>query len=144
MIFHFNTCYKCQRIPNFYHWIVSDLHEKQMRIFDSWKRSYLQKYMEPIYVASKSSLLPAFDERLSWEGQRDKMLQAYEMCLADFTFSVLNNGYAIHRGIKTLSPLEKFDPDEKIGRQNEIIYREIVPELHAKYGHRSNCPKYGF
>ena len=34
---------------------------------------------EPIFIGTKND--PPYDERLSWEGKRDKMTQAYLFCL---------------------------------------------------------------
>ena len=100
----------------FYSWIVTDLEESQLMISHVFKRPYVLKYWEPIYIADKS--LVDFNERLSWEGRRDKMVQGFEMCLANYDFAILNNGFVIHRGIKKTDLLE---PNEKIKTQNDLI-----------------------
>ena len=89
-----------------------------MKVTEVVKRSYELKFWEPIYISDHS--VTPFNEKLTWEGRRDKMVQGFEMCLADYNFMILNNGYVIHRGIKKMKPGD-FEPTEKIKRQNNII-----------------------
>lgn len=81
---------------------------------------------------------PHYDERLSWEGKSDKMTQGYALCVLDYEFQILDNGFLVHKpGIKVL----KKDPKRAMlaAKTNQLIKKIIYPELQVLYGTRKGC-----
>ena len=58
-----------------------------MRVFHVAKHYPPYQFWEPIFIGTKSN--PLYDERLTWEGQGDKMTQGYEMCVLNYEFHIL-------------------------------------------------------
>lgn len=107
-----------------------------MDLFYVTKRLGNQKWWEPFYIGTQDD--PLFDERLSWEGMRDKMTQAFSMCLLDYNFAVLDNAFLVHRpGVKVAikNPLR----DAIVHNQLILIQNVIRPELEIIYGANINC-----
>lgn len=71
-IFHEKICKECHKMPKSDDWIETDEID-EMEVFTIGKRMGKFKQWEPIYIGTKYD--PYYDERLSWEGQKDKMLQ---------------------------------------------------------------------
>ena len=73
IIFHQNFCEACHKIPHFQEWLSankSSSHDNPLSIFKTAKRRGM---WEPIYIGTNQD--PPYDERLSWEGRSDKMVQ---------------------------------------------------------------------
>jgi len=70
--FHLFVCEYCHQIPKQNQWI-STKQEPNLGIFHIGKRERQFNRWEPIYIGTKFD--PNYDERLSWEGQKDKMTQ---------------------------------------------------------------------
>lgn len=68
-----------------------------------------------------------------WEGKSDKMTQGYALCVLDYEFQILDNGFLVHKpGIKIL----KKDPKRAMlaAKTNQLIKKIIYPELQVMYG----------
>ena len=63
--------------------------------------------------------------------------QAYQLCIMDYDFMILNNAFLIHRpGIKT----KEYRTNKKIvNAQSKVIKKHITPELKSMYGTRNGC-----
>lgn len=71
-IFHKNLCLMCHKVPESERW-EKQLETESLSVFSSGKRSGRYKYWEPFYIGTRDE--PFFDERLTWEGQSNKMTQ---------------------------------------------------------------------
>jgi len=134
--FHRLICPDCHAIPRANEWMsvpVTEMAEDSLDVFHVAKR---RGKWEPFYIGTQDD--PLFDERLSWEGRRDKMTQAYSMCLLDYDFAVLDNAFLVHRpGIK-VSRRDKLR--DSLGRkQNILIDSTIRRELQDHYGRNKKC-----
>lgn len=65
------------------------------------------------------------------------MTQAFVMCVLQYEFALLNNGFLTHRpGIKSLNQAVR--PTKEI--KNELLIKhQITKELIALYGTRKEC-----
>lgn len=105
-------------------------------VFYIGKRTGYFVHWEPIYIGTHMD--PHYDERLSWEGKSDKMTQGYALCVLDYEFHILDNGFLVHKpGIKIL----KKDPKRAMlaAKTNQLIKKIIYPELQVLYGTRKGC-----
>lgn len=70
--FHMKLCRSCHDIPRMNEWI--ELEESDgFHVFTVANRKRKQAFWEPFYVGTQKE--PLFDERLTWEGQKSKMIQ---------------------------------------------------------------------
>ena len=71
-VFHYKVCKWCHMVPKGNEWLqtseTSGLHE-----FSVAKRKGIHRMWEPFYVGTNDE--PLFDERFTWEGQSNKMVQ---------------------------------------------------------------------
>ena len=105
-----------------------------MKVFASSRRTGAFYQWEPLFVGTNDD--PIYDERLSWEGKRDKMTHAYIMCLLDYKFNILSNAFLVHTaGIKHKSI--KFVDAQNVN--NKIIDNEIYKEIKSSYKKRNSC-----
>lgn len=127
--FHYYYCKGCHIIPKYGEWLKTP-ETNELDIFGTFKRS-VNAYWEPIYIGTIEE--PLYEETLSWEGQSDKMPQAYIMCVLDYDFHVLNNAFLVHRpGIKYKSSAR--------GKSNrDYVTKNLLPELVNLYGTRTGC-----
>lgn len=132
--FHFRICPSCHAVPNADKWLEAS-EKREMEVFVTVKRKGAQFHWEPIYIGTNSE--PLYDERLSWEGKSDKMTQAYIMCMLDYKFNVLSNGFLVHRsGIKSEKEAVRTLLEEK---NKQLIRHDILPEITAAYGTSEGC-----
>ena len=78
---------------------------------------------------------------MTWEGEKNKMVHAYALCLLDYDFHVLNNAFVIHRpGIKR-SLRENVSDYEKVLKQEtaKLLSTKIKYEMKSLYGDREEC-----
>jgi len=135
--FHFKICPTCHMIPKGTEWLRERL-SSSMKVFTTAKRQGSFSHWEPIFIGSRDD--PEYDERLSWEGKSDKMTQAYVLCLKDFNFHILSNGFLVHKpGIKSIKQAAR--PKQEASNK-EIILKKILPEIKLLYGTRSGCKMY--
>lgn len=72
-VFHKKLCLMCHRVPAGDKWLAQQETSDGLDIFISAKRTGIYKYWEPFYIGTNDD--PLFDERLTWEGQSNKMTQ---------------------------------------------------------------------
>ena len=94
--FHQAVCPTCHNIPRAKEWQQTEV-KPGLDIFHVSKRVYPHHHWEPFFIGTNEE--PWYDERLSWEGRADKMEQAFQLCLLDYEFHILDNAFLIHRQI---------------------------------------------
>eukprot|EP00095_Tigriopus_kingsejongensis_P002170 maker-scaffold1597_size34331-snap-gene-0.6 protein:Tk02170 transcript:maker-scaffold1597_size34331-snap-gene-0.6-mRNA-1 annotation:"n-acetyllactosaminide beta- -n-" len=135
--FHNSICPTCHKIPGFYAWL-KDLKNDTMRVFQTSKRAPPYIHWEPIFIGTNAE--PFYDERLSWQGQGDKMTQAYVMCVQNYDFHILSNSFLIHKpGIKSKKESHLKKEWKKVQKQKELITRIVMPQLKRIFGSRPEC-----
>jgi len=135
--FHKQVCSQCHKIPHSKEWLETPPTDG-MSVLYTGKRTKPFQHWEPIYIGTNQE--PLYDERLSWEGRSDKMVQGYKLCALDYDFHILDNAFLIHRpGIKTKKTLLSSLDKEKIAAQNTLIKKSIFPQIKKLYGVRKGC-----
>lgn len=71
-IFHEKVCLICHNIPESAKW-KRQAETEGLDVFSSTKRTGKFRFWEPFYIGTNEN--PLFDERLTWEGQSNKMTQ---------------------------------------------------------------------
>ncbi|XP_022911266.2 beta-1,4-glucuronyltransferase 1-like [Onthophagus taurus] len=141
-LFHHDICSICHRIPKLNEWIESkeEIDDEAYDVFAVGERTKKYSHWEPFYVGTRND--PPFDERLTWEGQSNKIPQAYSMCLLDYQYLVLNNAFLVHRpGIKkSKDQLTKFS--KLVAKTNYLLRNVIHHELMSLYGKKKGCRLY--
>lgn len=106
-----------------------------MKIHATSKRIGKFVHWEPIFIGTHNE--PLYEEMLSWEGKSDKMTQGYILCILDYDFHVLSEGFLVHRpGIKTMAEAKRPEMEKK---SLKLIHNEIVPQVERLYGKRNGC-----
>lgn len=67
----------------------------ELRTLTVAKRTGDFAHWEPFFVGTHSD--PLYDDRLTWEGQKDRYTQGYVMCVLDYDFHVLDDAFLVHR-----------------------------------------------
>ena len=108
-------------------------------VFSIGKRTGKFVHWEPFYIGTR--LDPPFDERLSWEGQANKMTQGYALCALDYEFLVLDNAFLVHKpGIKVFKKDEEFSKRSVfVQKTNRLIRDVIFPEYKVLFGYKEGC-----
>ncbi|XP_045504649.1 beta-1,4-glucuronyltransferase 1 [Colias croceus] len=133
--FHKFVCPNCHNIPQGQQW-MNAAETNQMDVFHVGKRRGKFVHWEPIFIGTHQD--PYYDERLSWEGKKDKMTQGYVLCVKDYDFMILNNAFLIHKpGIKHY--VKNAKRDAIAGRQSAFVKNVIMPELKKLFGTRNGC-----
>ncbi|KAL0276523.1 UNVERIFIED_CONTAM: hypothetical protein PYX00_004080 [Menopon gallinae] len=133
--FHKQVCPGCHNVPRSKEWMETP-ETAGLHVFHIGKRMGYYIHWEPIYIGTNQE--PLYDERLSWEGKRDKMTQGYALCVLDYEFQILDNAFLVHKpGIKTY----KKDTARAIveSKTNSLIKKVILPELRVLYGIKKGC-----
>lgn len=147
IFFHKYVCDACQNFPHRDKWIESDIQglenyhspNDELVVFEVTQRDKSRSSWEPIYIGTNED--PLYDDRLSWDGRRDKMGQMYELCLQDYHLLIVGNGFMVHApGIKHIDPK---DVQKRIPfiRENNAIYDKNIERLKRKYANSSNIEK---
>lgn len=106
----------------------------EMNIFYKAKRKFPYHLWEPIFIGTKNE--PIYDERLSWEGLRDKMVSGFVMCSLDYDFYILDNAFLVHKpGIRRVIHLVT----KTVLNQDRLINYRIRAELLRKFGRHEGC-----
>ncbi|KAJ8965472.1 hypothetical protein NQ314_004117 [Rhamnusium bicolor] len=135
ILFHQNVCAVCHKVPEGDKWI-KQRETKGLNIFSVGKREGPQLIWEPFFVCTQKE--PLWDERLNWEGQGNKMCQAYTMCILGYDFMVLDNAFLIHKpGIKKKKVQVLKHKDQL--KMNGKILLDIQKELQNVYGKNCKC-----
>lgn len=131
--FHKYVCDVCQNFPNRDKWLLESEAERrdELGVFEVVRRDRSLISWEPIYIGTNDE--PLYDERLSWEGRRDKMSQAYQLCLDDYYMLIAENAFLVHAaGIKKIDKKDVASRYEYL-RQNNIVYDSIISDLKNRY-----------
>lgn len=141
--FHLQICEPCHRGPQLDEWInATDSSSERLSVFNVGHRLKPYARWEPVYIGTIED--PPYDERLSWEGQRDKMTQAYAMCVLNYEFHILDNAFLVHKpGIKKRreTRLNKDGRETRLNKRqtNGLIDHKIYREMRIIYGSRKGC-----
>ncbi|XP_050506917.1 beta-1,4-glucuronyltransferase 1 [Diabrotica virgifera virgifera] len=128
--FHSKVCAVCHNPPKMQLWIESN-ETQSVDIFTSCKRQGRQKIWEPFFVCTQKE--PLWDERLNWEGQGNKMCQAFHLCMLDYDFQVFDNAFLIHKpGVKKKKVQNVKYHDQQTVNNN--ILKHIQKELTSILG----------
>ncbi|XP_025837228.1 beta-1,4-glucuronyltransferase 1-like isoform X1 [Agrilus planipennis] len=159
--FHFKVCGKCHNFPHFESWLSID--SEEMEITESVTRTKTFVAWEPFFIGTNHD--PWYDERVSWEGMRDKRIQlknlkttcfevillgsvgfrnvatlcfAFALCLLGYKFNILSDGFLVHKpGHKKT---EYFGNRLKVSlSMAETIETEFVPQYRKFYGNNPAC-----
>ncbi|XP_043269529.1 uncharacterized protein Liprin-gamma isoform X4 [Venturia canescens] len=132
--FHEKICPECHRVPGYDQWKSEDT-SPFLPLLARRINSYA--FWEPVYIGTAND--PIYDERLSWEGQKDKRIQGWLLCARSYNFFILNNAFVVHRpGIKPASPLNPRRADY-VAKTNKLIDDVILPEYRAQYKYSGQC-----
>ena len=95
--FHTDTCENCHKPEQFEKW--SQLPPGDEDSIEIGFEANWSEHWEPFYFARRN--IPMYDERFK-EHLFDRIQQICELYIAGFKFQVLNNGYLVHKGLKTV------------------------------------------
>lgn len=133
--FHSKICKECHLVPKHNAWVnASDA--KELSLFSVTKREGCFRYWEPFYISDNQE--PIFDERVTWEGQSNKRIQGYAMCLLKYDYFVLHPAFLVHSpGIKYF---DKHSPRlNYVPAMNKLIKKVIQPEYNILFGTNKKC-----
>lgn len=146
IFFHKWVCDACQAFPNRLDWLQTDIsgskldeHDNELTIFEITQRDREKNQWEPIFIGTNDD--PLYDDRLTWDGRRDKMGQMFEMCLQNYYLLVLGNAFLVHApGIKHI---DHNDVAKRYNfmRDNNMIYDATMERLRKQYANSSNIGK---
>ncbi|XP_073821404.1 beta-1,4-glucuronyltransferase 1-like [Musca autumnalis] len=133
--FHYRVCKNCHVVPDQDKWINAT-YSDDLVVFTVAKRQKKYVYWEPFYISDNRE--PLFDERVTWEGQSNKRIQNYAMCLLDYEYHVLHPAFLVHSpGIKKFDP--KSERQKYVRPMNKFIEKKIKPEYAVLYGTNKGC-----
>ncbi|XP_043661897.1 beta-1,4-glucuronyltransferase 1 isoform X2 [Drosophila teissieri] len=137
-VFHLKLCPTCHTIPGQEEWLNrTSKADDQLHVFSQTLRKRKFRAWEPFYVSDNTE--PLFDERVTWEGQSNKRIQNYAMCLLDYEYHVLSPAFLVHSpGIKKSS---ERDPTrlQYAKEMTKFIKAKIEPEYKVLFGTNSAC-----
>lgn len=147
IFFHKWVCDECQSFPNRLDWLqtdkfgLDDYHSPgdELVIFEVTQRDKTKRSWEPIFIGTNED--PPYDDRLTWDGRRDKMAQMYEMCLQDYRLLVLGNAFLVHApGIKHI---DRDDIKKRLNfiMENNSLYTSYISKLKQQYSDTSTSQK---
>ncbi|XP_054711303.1 beta-1,4-glucuronyltransferase 1-like [Uloborus diversus] len=122
--FYFEMCWKCQKHTDYETWQKEPPSPKLNVLFEVlWRDPW-----EPFYIGR--NVVPFYDERFRQYGF-NRISQVCELHVSGYKFSVLNNAFIVHKGLKTPSSFHKDkDTDQEKNRQ---LFRQFKFELKEKY-----------
>lgn len=122
--FYFELCWKCQKHTDYDAWQREPITPRLNVVFEVlWKDPW-----EPFYITRNTS--PLYDERFKQYGF-NRISQVCELHIAGFKFSVLNNAFLIHLGLKTVDSFHKKKDEDQ--ERNRLLFRQFKAELKEKY-----------
>ncbi|XP_034100423.2 beta-1,4-glucuronyltransferase 1 [Drosophila albomicans] len=136
-LFHAHLCQNCHKVPGYQNWLNQKFNSSdQLKLFSKTLRQDTFKYWEPFYVSDNRE--PFFDERVTWEGQSNKRIQGYAMCLLGYEYHVLHPAFLVHSpGIKIPSGNSTRAIYAK--EMTKFIKSKIQPEYRVLYGKNKKC-----
>ncbi|XP_053600989.1 beta-1,4-glucuronyltransferase 1-like [Plodia interpunctella] len=133
--FHKFVCQTCHNLPQGQQWMKAP-ETSQMDVFHIGKREGKYVHWEPIFIGTHQD--PHYDDRLSWEGKKDKMTQGYILCVKNYDFMILNNAFLIHKpGIKHYKKDTR--REYLASKQTFFVKNVIMPELRKLFGTKTGC-----
>ncbi|KAG8198071.1 hypothetical protein JTE90_020902 [Oedothorax gibbosus] len=122
--FYFELCWKCQKHTDYEAWQKEPPAKNIDVLFEVlWRDPW-----EPFYIGRNN--VPLYDERFRQYGF-NRISQVCELHVAGYKFSVLNNGFIVHRGLKTVNSFHK---DKEVDQdRNRVLFRQFKSELKEKY-----------
>ncbi|XP_022821529.1 beta-1,4-glucuronyltransferase 1-like [Spodoptera litura] len=133
--FHKYVCPTCHNIPRGNEWMAKP-ETPLMEVFYVGKREKKYSHWEPIFIGTHADAY--YDDRLSWEGKKDKMTQAYIFCAKDYEFMILSNAFLVHKpGIKYYKANPK--RDKYAAKQGSFVNNVIKKELKKIFGSKPGC-----
>lgn len=146
IFFHKWVCDYCQNFPNRMDWLQTVkfgnedfTSDDEVVIFEVTQRNRSRDSWEPIFIGTNDD--PLYDDRLTWDGRRDKMGQMYEMCLQDYYLLVIGNAFLVHApGIKHIDKNDTMKRWKYI-KENNAIYDETIAKLKEQYANKSTIQK---
>lgn len=136
--FHKLICGHCQKFPGIETWLKTKSRDFVAPLVTA-RREVPYHRWEPIYIGTKAE--PLYNERLSWEGLQDKMLQMLEMCLMEYKFVILDGAFLIHwPGIKKKHNQQNEEQWRvPFKKQNSNEYNKILMNLLSRYDAKTEC-----
>ncbi|XP_063215644.1 beta-1,4-glucuronyltransferase 1-like [Bacillus rossius redtenbacheri] len=133
--FHKQLCPECHQVPRLRQWL-SARPGTELAVTSVASRQGALRYWEPVYIGTRSE--PRYDERFTWEGQRDRMVQVFELCALCYEFHVLDNAFVVHKpGVKKFK--KERDRSVYVHQTKEMVERIVLPELERKYPASRYC-----
>ncbi|XP_046382479.1 beta-1,4-glucuronyltransferase 1-like [Ischnura elegans] len=122
--FYFELCWKCQVHTDYETWQKEPPSAGLAPLFEVlWKDPW-----EPFYISRNTA--PFYDERFKQYGF-NRISQVCELHIAGYKFSVLNNAFLVHQGLKTP---DSFHPEKDADQErNRLLFRQFKSELREKY-----------
>ncbi|XP_016963084.1 beta-1,4-glucuronyltransferase 1 [Drosophila biarmipes] len=138
-VFHMKLCSTCHMIPNQEAWLnqTSSQKDHQLHVFSKTLRKKKFGAWEPFYVSDNTE--PLFDERVTWEGQSNKRIQNFAMCLLGYEYHVLDPAFLVHSpGIKEFSKKDS-SRLQYAKEMTKFIKAKIEPEYRVLFGQNKGC-----
>ncbi|XP_041448271.1 LOW QUALITY PROTEIN: beta-1,4-glucuronyltransferase 1 [Drosophila obscura] len=136
--FHKRMCASCHTVPGQEEWLKrAPSFTDELHVWSETLREQEFKHWEPFYVSDNKE--PMFDERVTWEGQSNKRIQNYAMCLLGYEYHVLHPAFLVHSpGIKKKNSW-KSSRTIFAKEMTRFIKHKIEPEYRVLYGRRMTC-----
>ncbi|XP_076252520.1 beta-1,4-glucuronyltransferase 1-like isoform X2 [Rhynchophorus ferrugineus] len=134
--FHRKVCMHCQKFPGLEKWKNSDPGDTIKPLLVT-KREMPYNRWEPIFIGTKKE--PLYNEKLSWEGYQDKMLQMLEICLMKYNLVVLDGAFLVHWPGMKKSKSKENDSRKIFKQMNQRQYNLLLKNLTSKYLPNPQC-----
>ncbi|RWS28215.1 beta-1:4-glucuronyltransferase 1-like protein [Leptotrombidium deliense] len=122
--FYFELCWKCHKYTDYDAWQRERQTPKLTVLFEVlWRDPW-----EPFYISRNN--VPFYDERFRQYGF-NRISQVCELHFSGFKFSVLNNAFVVHKGLKTANTFHK-QKDLEL-EKNRLLFRQFKNELKDRY-----------
>uniref|UniRef100_A0A1E1XN45 Beta-1,4-glucuronyltransferase 1 n=1 Tax=Amblyomma sculptum TaxID=1581419 RepID=A0A1E1XN45_AMBSC len=122
--FYLELCWKCQKHTDYEAWQREPPGDRLAVLFEVlWRDPW-----EPFYFGRNSA--PFYDERFRQYGF-NRISQVCELHVSGYKFSVLDNAFVVHQGLKTAASFHRNkDADQE---RNRVLFRQFKLELREKY-----------
>ncbi|XP_042235875.1 beta-1,4-glucuronyltransferase 1-like [Homarus americanus] len=127
-------CTTCENSSFAQEWIEHS-GESGLSVFHVGQGSTAYDKWEPIYIGTNSE--PIYDEMLSLEGKREKIVQMYTLCLKGYEFHVLDNAFLVYRPGSTKHKL--WHRDMFVAEQYTFIKEELIPRYLTMFKEDEKC-----
>lgn len=128
IFFHQWLCDACHNFPGRPTWHYRIPPQDDLGVHVATRNAPWKKHWEPVYIGTNED--PLYDEGLTWEGKRDKML---EMCLMNYTLHILDNAFLVHApGIKTTNRMDS-KLREPFVIKNNMVFDYSIEQMKKSY-----------